>query len=351
MSDKQREQAACASAPHEPMRILLYTEGMKFLKISGLGRAILHQQRALDSVGIPYTTDPKDPDWDIVHINYFGLKSKRLAKKAHRLGKKVVYHAHSTEEDFRNSFFFANAVSGLFKKWIRSCYVLGDVIATPTEYSKQLLRDYGIKKPIFAVSNGIDLDFYQPSENDRADFRKQFGLKDTDKVVIAVGLYFERKGILDFVEMAKSMPDYRFIWFGKTAMYSVPHKIRRAVRTRLPNLTFAGYVPPETLKKAYAGSDVYIFPTYEETEGIVLLEALASRANVIVRDIPAFDWLQKDIDCYKASDNQEFMAKITAVVSGSIPSLKEAGYRAVEDKSIDKVGIRLKEIYDTAIKI
>lgn len=332
------------------MKVCLYTEGIKVFKISGLGRAVMHQQRALTNMGVPFTLNPEDDDWDIIHINYYGLKSRKYAKKAHKNGKKVVFHAHSTEEDFRNSFFFANAVSKLFKKWICSCYKMGDIILTPTAYSKRLLDGYGLGRPVYAVSNGIDLDFYAPKDTDRKEFREKFGLSETDKVVIAVGLYFERKGILDFVELAKRMPDYKFIWFGKTPMYSIPHKIRKAVRTKLPNLTFAGYVQPEDLKKAYVGSDVYIFPTYEETEGIVLLEALAARANVLVRDIPCFDWLRKDEDCYMASDNAGFEAKIRGITDGTLPPLKDAGYKAVEDKNLHAVGEMLVKAYNEALK-
>lgn len=332
------------------MKVCLYTEGIKIFKISGLGRAVMHQQRALNGIGIPFTLEPKDKDWDLIHINYYGLKSRHYARKAHKEGKKVVFHAHSTEEDFRNSFFFANAISKLFKKWIVSCYKMGDVIVTPTDYSKRLLEGYGIKTPIFAVSNGIDLEFYKPEPTDREEFRKMFRLKEDDKVVIAVGLYFERKGILDFVELARRMPDFKFIWFGKTPMISIPHKIRKAVKTKLPNLLFAGYVQPGDLKKAYVGSDVYIFPTYEETEGIVLLEALAARANVLVRDIPCFEWLRRDVDCYMADDIEGFREKIEGITSGELPPLHENGYHAVEDKSIDEVAKRLREVYEFAMK-
>ena len=325
------------------MKVLLFSEGMNLIKISGLGRAIMHQQRAMELNGIEYTLDPKD-SYDVVHINTLGLKSKHLAKKAKMAGKRVVYHAHSTQEDFRNSFIGSNLISGLFKKWICSCYRRGDVIVTPTEYSKSLIRGYGLTAPIYAVSNGIDLARYEPKENDREAFRKKFGLKDDDKVVISVGLYFERKGLLDFVQMAKDMPDYKFIWFGKTPLYSVPHKIRKAVKTKLPNLTFAGYVQPDELKQAYVGCDVYIFPTLEETEGIVLLEALAAKANVIVRDIPVFDWLKGGTDCYKAKD--EFERMIKEIYEGKLPSLRENGRKAVENMDIKKIGEKLVKIYN-----
>lgn len=327
------------------MKILLYSEAMRLIKISGLGRAIQHQKKALQCCGVSVTDAPDDITCDVVHINTLGIKSKRLARKAKKAGKLVVYHAHSTEEDFRGSFIGSNLFSGLYKRWICSCYRLGDVIVTPTEYSKRLLSGYGLDKPIHAVSNGIDLDFYEPCESDRADFRVKYGYSDSDKVVVSVGLYFERKGLLDFVRLAYAMPDHKFIWFGKTPLISVPPRVRRAVRTKLPNLVFAGYVSPEELKKAYAGADVYIFPTYEETEGIVLLEALASRANVIVRDIPVFDWLRADRDCYKAKSLAEFKFRIKGISSGRLPSLKEAGCKAVADKDIPKVGERLLRVY------
>ena len=149
--------------------------------------------------------------------------------------------------------------------------------------------------------------------------------------------------------MAREMPDYKFIWFGKTPLWSVPHKIRKAVKTKLPNLIFAGYVQPDELKQAYVGSDVYIFPTFEETEGIVLLEALATGADVIVRDIPVFGWLRKNEDCYMAADKDDFIKKIRQLESGELPSLSENSRKAVEGMDLKKVGERLIRFYDGTI--
>ena len=114
-------------------KVLLYTEFEKLQRESGLGKAIRHQEQALKENKIKYTLNKKD-DFDIVHINFYGPGSFLMAKKAKRLGKKVVYHAHSTEEDFRNSFILSNQIAPAFKKWIVECYKLGDVIITPTPY-------------------------------------------------------------------------------------------------------------------------------------------------------------------------------------------------------------------------
>lgn len=175
------------------MKVLLYFEGQNVIGKSGIGRALSHQKRALASMGIDYTLDPKDTDYDILHINTYGPKSLRLVRKAKRLGKKVVFHAHSTEEDFRNSFIGSNQLAPLFKKWLVALYQQADHLITPTPYSKKLLQGYGLSQPIAAISNGIDLKNIILDENKEAAFRKYFNLSETQKVVICVGLFLNVK--------------------------------------------------------------------------------------------------------------------------------------------------------------
>ena len=155
------------------MKVLLYTENEKMINKSGLGKAIKHQMNALKENGIEYTTNPKD-EYDLVHINFYGPKSYNLAKTAKKAGKKIIYHAHSTEEDFRNSFVLSNHVAPIFKKWLITCYTLGDHILTPTPYSKKLLENYGITVPITDISNGINVKFFEKNKELGKKFRKDF---------------------------------------------------------------------------------------------------------------------------------------------------------------------------------
>ena len=327
------------------MKVLLYTENEKILSKSGLGKAIKHQMNALDAVNIEYTTNPKD-DFDIAHINFYGLKSYRLAKKLKKQGKKIVYHAHSTEEDFRNSFIFSNQVSKLFKKWLIKCYTLGDAIITPTEYSKKLLKSYGIKNDIYVVSNGVELKNFEHCDEAGEEFRKKYNFKKEDKIIVGIGLYIERKGIIDFVELAKQMPEYKFIWFGYSPLIFSRKNVRRAVNTKPNNLTFAGYVEQETICQALNGCDVYIAPTYEETEGITIIEAASCKTNMVVRDIPVFDgWLENKKNVYMARNVNEFKNKIEEIVSGELPSLVQEAYNIAEERKSENIGEKLKNVY------
>lgn len=328
------------------MKVLLYTEFKNKIGKSGLGKAINHQINALKENKIEYTLDPKCKDYDIVHINFYGLKSYFLAKKAKKMGKKIVYHAHSTEEDFRNSFIFSNALAPLFKWWICKCYRLGDIIITPTEYSKKLLLNYNLNREIVAISNGIDMAFFEKNIEGGREFRKLYGYKDTDKVIMGVGLYLERKGVIDFVELAKKLPQYKFIWFGCSPLTLSPLKVKKAVKIKLPNLVFAGYVEPSILKNAYSGADLYLFPTLEETEGIPILEALTAKIPTVIHDIPIFEYLKDGVDVYKAKDLEEYETKIKGVLENELPSTVQNGYNKVKDKDIKKVGKQLIDVYN-----
>jgi len=333
------------------LKVLLYFEGEKLLAKSGIGRALAHQQRALTDVGIDYTLDRHAEDYDILHINTYGVNSLHMVNKAKRHGKKVIYHAHSTEEDFRNSFIGSNQLSPLYKKYLINLYARADQLITPTPYSKELLTGYGLTVPIKAISNGIDLAKYQPNAEKEQAFRNYFQIDPDQKVIISVGLFFERKGILDFVEIAKQLPEYTFIWFGHTPMMTIPKKIRDLVNGDHPsNVRFPGYIKGDIIEGAYSGADLFFFPSYEETEGIVVLEALASKQQILVRDIPVYQgWLKDGQNSYMGRNNLEFAAKIKALLNNELPDLTDAGYRTAQEKSIDAIGKELQSVYQEVL--
>lgn len=333
------------------MKVCLYFENEKTISKSGIGRALKHQMAALTSAGVEYTLDPTDT-YDILHINTVGLTSSAIISKARSEGKKIIYHAHSTEEDFRNSFILSNQLAPFVRQHLIASYSSADYIITPTPYSKSLLESYGIELEISAISNGIDLKRFEYNSEKIKAFRRYFSLADDQKVVLSVGLFFERKGLLDFIEVAKNFPDVKFIWFGNTPLLSIPKKMRQAVEVEHPNnVIFPGYVKGAIIEGAFTNADCFFFPSLEETEGIVVLEALAGKRNVLLRDIPVYDpWLVDKKSCYKGKSNEEFISLIDKILNKQIPDLSEAGYEVAKSKSIESVGIQLKEVYTKVLR-
>lgn len=328
------------------MKVCIYFEGEKLIRKSGIGRAFQHQKEALTLAGVDFTINPDD-DYDILHINTIGPKSLPMVTAAHSDGKKVIYHAHTTEEDFRNSFLLSNQIAPVMKKYITKLYSSADMILTPTPYSKSLLEAYGIEVPIHDVSNGINLKRFEYNEEKIKAFKNYFGLHNNKKVVISVGLYFERKGIADFMDVARMLPEYTFIWFGFTPLYSIPKHTQEAIKNAPNNVVLPGYVKGAIIEGAFMDADCFFFPSNEETEGIVVLEALAAHQQVIVRDIGVYDpWLVDKENCYKGHDNVEFAKLVSGVVEKKLPSTREAGFNTAEQRSIANVGKKLKKAYE-----
>lgn len=327
-------------------KVLLYSKSLKLVNKSGIGEAVKHQKKALESVGVPILTEYAK-DCTIVHLNTIFPTSLRMSKRAKKDGKKVVYYAHSTMEDFRNSFRGSNVVAPLYKVWIKNCYNSGDIIITPTDYSKKLLQNYGIKKPIISLSNGVDTNFFNKTQEARKRFRDKYNVKEDEKVIISVGHYIHRKGIIEFIDLAKQIPKYKFYWFGHTNLKLVPQSIKKALNNLSDNIYFPGYINRYELRDAYSGSDLFLFLTYEETEGIVLLEALSSEIPILIRDIPIYSkWLKEGETVYKGRTQLEFKEKIHDILNGKLPDLTSNGRALAMEKDLKAIGKELINIYN-----
>lgn len=331
-------------------KIYIYQSLRKFVEHSGVGRAMEHQAAILKKAGVE-VTEHFDDSVEAVHINTIFPDSVMACIRAKLHREFVIYYAHSTMEDFRNSFKGSNLFARLFCKWITFCYNLGDVIVTPTEYSKSLLEQYGMRKHVFAISNGIDTGFYGASPEGRKRFREKYGLSETQKVVVSVGHYIERKGILEFIELARELPDITFFWFGHTNLSLVPSKVKEAVLHAPDNLRFPGYAPKEEIREAFQGCDLFCFMSFEETEGIVVLEALACKIPVLLRDIPVYaEWLSDKVHVYKAVSEEQFRERTLEILNGEVPDLTEMGRKAAMERNFDATGKRLRAVYERGEK-
>lgn len=326
------------------MTVHLYTGSLGLVRRSGVGQAVAHQRRMLEANGVTVVTTWQKAD--AVHINTVLPDAPFAALLARLRGEPVVYYGHSTEQDFRNSFVGSNALAPLFGRWLRFCYNRGDIVLTPTPYAKSILDTYGLRAPVRALSNGVDTGFFAPNPAAGAAFRARYGLSETTRVVVSAGHYMVRKGILDFIALARALPGAEWFWFGYTDPALVPAEVRAAMAEAPANLHFSGFVDQAALRDAYCGADLFCFASLEETEGIVVLEALGCGVPVLVRDIPVYaGWLADGVNVYKAADFEGFLQKAEGILSGRLPDLTAAGRAVAEARSLPALGRQMLEIY------
>ena len=176
---------------------------------------------------------------------------------------------------------------------------------------------YGIDRDkIYYIPNYVDHDaFCEQGDDDRRKWRAKYGIKDDDFVVMACGQVHYLKGVLDFVEIAKQMPDVKFVWaggfsFGKmTVEYD---KLKEAVDNPPENVIVTGIVDRSDLVHIYNLTDVFFMPSYAEQFPMTILEAVNLSKPLVVRSLELYESILFD-GYLKGADNQEFIELIRSL--------------------------------------
>ena len=158
---------------------------------------------------------------------------------------------------------------------------------------------------------------------------------------VAVGVVDENKQIIARASI-KTRPERML----DDVIYDIGCCVKEAVKKKSENVIFAGYVEAEELRNAYCGADAFAFFSYEETEGIVVLEALACEVPVVLRDIPVYKgWIQDQIQAYKVHNLEEYKHNLMHIFKEKQEELKGNARELAERRSIRSAGERLKVVY------
>jgi 1,2-diacylglycerol-3-alpha-glucose alpha-1,2-glucosyltransferase len=331
------------------MKICLYLEFRDYFKNKKIGTGILssyrNQKAMLNYLQTPFV-EVWDDSCDILQTNTPWPRSIYYMKKAKARGKKVIIWSHVTMEDAMQVFWFTPFFAPLLKRYLKYAYGLADVVFCPTVYTKSLLAAYGLPAEKLVVqSNAVDLKRFFFDEQARVATRQKFGL---DSIVVGtIGQVQPRKGVDTFLRLADRFSNLQFIWFGN--FFS--KLIVKPLPANLPkNTQFTGFV--ENILKAFNTLDIFIFPSYEENQGMVILEAAAVGLPILVRDIPAYNgWLVHGENCLKAKTDEEFEQYLNQLTTDETlrKRLGSQAKKLAQDNSLEALGERLRTVYTSEI--
>lgn len=214
---------------------------------------------------------------DLVHVatpDFPGLQMILWAKQ-HGLPVASSYHTHfASYMDYYRLGWTIPFVWAV-QRWV---YGSADAVYVPSESMAEYLKGYGIDRNIRIWARGVDLDLFQPAKRDLA-WRRSIGVGDDDVLVSFVSRLVWEKDLDSVIKTFRNLhaADRRI----KTLIVGEGPELN-PTRNALPHTHFAGYLKGEELARAYAASDVFLFPSTTETFGNVTLEALASGVPSVV---------------------------------------------------------------------
>ena len=339
------------------MKVCLYLEFSKFLngyfyKKTGTGflSSFKNYLKAL-RLNEVRVTENLGEDYDILHINIPFLKSLWAARSARRRGVKIVMSAHATAEDFTGVWRISNFLMPLARRYYRFAYNKADLVIAPTEYTKNLLLGYPLKKRIEVVSCGVDFLRFSAQGGSASGGKKtekrNYHKSREELIVFNVANAIPRKGIRSFIGLAEKFPNNKFFWCGKIFKSFL---YKRLPKNLPSNLEFKGFVPD--IIEIYRNGDIFVFPSYEENQGMVILEAASTGLPILVRDLPAYKgWLFDGENCLIAKNDEEFSDKLEQLLedAGLRERLGGAAEKMAESHDLKNIGKNLREIYQSLL--
>ena len=153
---------------------------------------------------------------------------------------------------------------------------------------------------------------YKENDDSIEKTRQDYGINKDAFVVLGVGQVQTRKGVKDFVEVAKQLPEMTFVWAGGFSFGKITdgyEELKEIYNNPPQNVKFIGIIPREKMNHIYNIADVLFMPSYNELFPMAILEAVNSQKPLLLRDLN----LYKDILFQKyLSDisNEGFVNKI-----------------------------------------
>jgi glycosyltransferase involved in cell wall biosynthesis len=236
----------------------------------------------------------------------------------------------------------------LFMKWFYKRFIHTYV---PSQSMIDELNEFGLEGEKRIWARGINLDLFNPSKRDM-DWRRSVGFSDDDIVVTFVSRLVWEKELNTYIESVKRIQKKNK---NIRALIVGDGPAQKEVEEKLPQAHFTGFVTGEELARAYASSDVFMFPSHTETFGNVTLEAMASGLPCLVADAIGSKSLVDDGKNGKWAEKKsvkDFTKKLEWMVQDE-NRLKEMGIKSREmalEYDWDKINAGLVDNYKEAIQ-
>lgn len=285
----------------------------------------------------------------LIHIATPDLGGLRALKWAQKNNVQVVgsYHTHFTSYFKYYGLTPIEFISWRYLSWFyNSC----THVYVPSQSMIEELIPQGFDTDMRIWARGVNTDLFSPEKRDKA-WRTSLGFSEGDIVITFVSRLVWEKELDTFrysvQQMAASNNKVKALVVG-----AGPAK--EELQKRMPEAKYTGFLEGEELAKAYASSDVFLFPSHTETFGNVTLEAMSSGLPCLVADATGSKSLVEHgvNGCLAEPQNKDdFAKKLSLIVSDKTlrNEMSKASRRKALNYEWDEINGRLVDDYREAL--
>jgi glycosyltransferase involved in cell wall biosynthesis len=281
---------------------------------------------------------------DIIHLQTEFPMTRFCRGYAEKYNIPMISTAHTYFEEYINIYYpymphFFNSRYPRYK--VLKTYNSGQIVIAPSQQMADVLKSYKAKKPIFIIPTGIDEDEFKGTDKEKekknSRFYSEYPELKGKNILFYAGRIGAEKNIyflLDVLqEVLKDMPDTMLVVAGSGPKMDDFKQMARA-KGLDKKVIMLGYVNRELIKYWYALSDVLVFPSKTETQGLVTIESMFCGTPVVALGIMGTKFVMNgDNGGFMVDDNlDEFSGKVKLLLSDK----KLYAKKSVEAKKYSK---------------
>ncbi|UCF61981.1 MAG: glycosyltransferase [Anaerolineaceae bacterium] len=292
---------------------------------------------------------------DIIHSQHPVWMGDLAVTFAHELGVPLVFTYHTRYDEYAQSYvpiaagLASKVAEEVVKRYMRQC----THIVAPTPVIRDLiLREYQVEKPVSVVPSPVDLTRYEDKDPKR--IRQEFGL-DKYEVLLYIGRLAKEKG-LDlllnaFVMIVAERPQARLMLVGDGPYRRVLEgQVQRYGLSR--KVIFTGVVPHEEIPDYAAAADLFVFTSLTDTQGLVLVEAMAAGVPAVAVEAPGpVDILARGGGLLVPAEEDAFAQAILTLLEDDVrrKELGEEAFSLAQPYAVSATTNRMLAVYEEAL--
>ncbi|GAC1306100.1 MAG: glycosyltransferase family 4 protein [Vulcanimicrobiaceae bacterium] len=287
----------------------------------------------------------------IVHAHSPFVTGWMAGRAAQRAGVPLVFTYHTQLEAYAHYVPFERAATRRAARELTRAFANGaDAVVAPTRTMERRLRALGVRTPIAVVPSGIDRAFFAGGHR-REGVRAALGAtRDGVALLLCIGRLGREKNVELVLSAFARLAD-RTVRLAIVGEGVHRHPLERLAR-RLgiaERTTFAGEFARATLPDVYASCDAFVFASTSETQGLVLVEALAAGIPVVAVDSSQTRDVLGEAATLCADEATALAAAIERALAGRRPP-RAAGEAVARTYDAVAVNARLLALYESLVR-
>lgn len=300
----------------------------------------------------------KPGDVDLVHIQTPFLAHYHGLAIARKLGVPVIESYHTYFEEYLHHYvpLIPRSVMRFVARrfTVSQCSAL-DALVVPSKAMQKALEDYGVQCPMHIIPTGMEMERFASGDGSR--FRERLGIPADRPTLVHVGRIAHEKNIdfllRTFALIVKRKPETMLVVAGEGPALEHCKSYVESLKLSA-NVRFVGYLSRDReLPDCYNAGDLFVFSSKTETQGLVLLEAMACGTPVVsTAYMGTADIVKPERGARVAPDNEEGFANLVVELLDD-PARRRAmsaeGRVYAATWSADAMAARVAELYSSLI--